>query len=421
METARQFVDRHLAPELADIGRSGAPPENPKSRLQELLQGRGHPTPSYRLIGREGPDHSPVFSVEALVGEQILGIGEGGRKSEAEHAAAKEALENILSGSCSLAQESNCTVRRNRQEERQATEQAVKPSRDRWFGRIVGLLRSPRLDDAVWDEIEEILISSDVGVETSLRIIEQLRERVKAGQLDSPDAVTDALKQALTQDLSGDFEGLLPSDDGASKPYVILMVGVNGVGKTTSIGKLAHHFSESGKRVVIGAADTFRAAAAEQLEILGERVGVDVIRHAAGADPGAVAYDAYQASKARGADVLIIDTAGRLHTKSNLMEELRKIHRVLNRQDTSAPHEVILTLDATTGHNGLVQAKSFNEAVNCTGIFLAKLDGTARGGIVLAIRQELQVPILFIGTGEGMGDMAPFDAEDFVDALLAPV
>ncbi|CAI8008431.1 Signal recognition particle receptor FtsY [Geodia barretti] len=301
--------------------------------------------------------------------------------------------------------------RRNRQEERQATEQAVKPSRDRWFGRIVGLLRSPRLDDAVWDEIEEILISSDVGVETSLRIIEQLRER----------AVTDALKQALTQDLSGDFEGLLPSDDGASKPYVILMVGVNGVGKTTSIGKLAHHFSESGKRVVIGAADTFRAAAAEQLEILGERVGVDVIRHAAGADPGAVAYDAYQASKARGADVLIIDTAGRLHTKSNLMEELRKIHRVLNRQDTSAPHEVILTLDATTGHNGLVQAKSFNEAVNCTGIFLAKLDGTARGGIVLAIRQELQVPILFIGTGEGMGDMAPFDAEDFVDALLAPV
>ena len=311
--------------------------------------------------------------------------------------------------------------RRNRQEERNNTEQAVKPSRDRWFGRIVNLLRSSRLDDSVWEEIEEILISSDVGVETSIRIIDQLREQVRSGGLDSPNAITEALKQALTRDLTSDFDGLIPIEATTSSPYVILMVGVNGVGKTTSIAKLAHHFRESGRRVVLGAADTFRAAAAEQLEILGERVGVDVIRHASGADPGAVAYDAYQASKARGADVLIIDTAGRLHTKSNLMEELRKVHRVLRRQDPTAPHEVILTLDATTGHNGLVQAKSFREAVDCTGIFLAKLDGTARGGIVLAIRQELQVPILFIGTGEGMTDMAPFDAEDFVDALLAPV
>ncbi len=311
--------------------------------------------------------------------------------------------------------------RRNLQEEIKATEQAVRPSRERWFGRIVGLLRSLRLDDAVWDEIEEILISSDVGVETSLRIIDQLKEQVRSGQLDSPDAVTAALKQAMTDDLSADFEGSLMVAEGAAKPYVILMVGVNGVGKTTSIAKLAHHFTESGQQVVLGAADTFRAAAAEQLEILGERVGVEVIRHAAGADPGAVTYDAYQASKARGADVLIVDTAGRLHTKSNLMEELRKIHRVLQRQDPSAPHEVILTLDATTGHNGLAQAKSFREAVNCTGIFVAKLDGTARGGIVLAIRRELQVPIMFIGTGEGMNDMAPFDADDFVDALLAPV
>ena len=311
--------------------------------------------------------------------------------------------------------------RRNRQEERKVTEQAVKPSRDRWFGRIVGLLRSPRLDDAVWDEIEEILISSDVGVETSLRIIDQLKAQVAAGQLDSPEAVTGALKTALTSDLAADFDGFMHGDDGAAKPYVILMVGVNGVGKTTSIAKLAHHFTESGRRVVLGAADTFRAAAAEQLEILGERAGVDVVRHASGADPGAVAYDAYQASKARGADVLIIDTAGRLHTKSNLMDELRKIHRVLQRQDSTAPHEVILTLDATTGHNGLAQAKSFREAVDCTGIFLAKLDGTARGGIVLAIRQELQVPILFIGTGEGLADFAPFDADDFVDALLEPV
>ena len=318
--------------------------------------------------------------------------------------------------------------RRNREEEKKATEQAAKPSRERWFGRIANLLRSSRLDDSVWDEIEEILISSDVGVETSLRIIDRLKQQVRQERLESPEAVTEALKQALTEDLSPDANGASTHSelvegqaDGSGKPYVILMVGVNGVGKTTSIAKLAHHFSQSGRRVILGAGDTFRAAAADQLEILGQRVGVDVIRHNQGADPGAVAYDSYQASKARRADVLIFDTAGRLHTKSNLMEELRKIHRVLQRQDPTAPHEVILTLDATTGHNGLAQAKSFQETVDCTGIFLAKLDGTARGGIVLAIRQELGVPILFIGTGEGLDDMAPFDADDFVDALLAPV
>ena len=312
--------------------------------------------------------------------------------------------------------------RRNRQEEVKATEQAVKPSRERWFGRIVGLLRSPRLDDSVWEEIEEILISSDVGVETSLNIIDRLKFQVQNGELDSADAVTDALKQELTRGLAPEnAESVTAHTPDFSRPYVILMVGVNGVGKTTSIGKLANHFAQGGQEVILGAADTFRAAASEQLEILGERVGVDVIRHTEGSDPGAVAYDAYQASRARDADVLIIDTAGRLHTKSNLMEELRKIHRVLKRQDPTAPHEVILTIDASTGHNGLAQAKSFQEAVNCTGIFLAKLDGTARGGIVLAIRQELNIPILFIGTGEGLTDLAPFDANDFVEALLAPV
>ena len=327
--------------------------------------------------------------------------------------------------------------RRNREEEKKATEQAVRPSRERWFGHIASLLRSSRLDDSVWDEIEEILISSDVGVETSLQIIDRLKQQVRQERLESSEAVTDALKHALTEDLTPDpnqvsaHSGLIEESahpelvegrtDGSVKPYVILMVGVNGVGKTTSIAKLAHHFTQSGRKVILGAGDTFRAAAADQLEILGQQVGVDVIRHNQGADPGAVAYDSYQASKARGADVLIFDTAGRLHTKSNLMEELRKIHRVLKRQDSTAPHEVILTLDATTGHNGLAQAKSFRETVDCTGIFLAKLDGTARGGIVLAIKQELGVPILFIGTGEGLEDIAPFDANDFVDALLAPI
>ena len=312
--------------------------------------------------------------------------------------------------------------KRDRQNEIKRTEDAVKPSRDRWFGRILGILRSSRLDDSVWEELEEILISSDVGVDTSLRLVEELKEQVQREGTESPELVFESLKESLVTDLdTEDAESLWRDDIEQEGPYVILMVGVNGVGKTTSIGKLAHHFTQAGKTVILGAADTFRAAAAEQLEILGKQVGAEVIRHGPGADPGAVAYDTYQAGRARGADVLIIDTAGRLHTKSNLMEELRKIHRVLGRLDPYAPHQVILTMDATTGHNGLAQAKSFKEAVNCSGIFLAKLDGTARGGIVLAIKKELQVPILFIGTGESMEDMTQFNTRDFVDSLLSPV
>ena len=312
--------------------------------------------------------------------------------------------------------------KRNRDENKKQTADVVQPSRERWFGRILGVLRSSHLDDSVWEELEEILISSDVGVDGSLRIIDELKTRVKEEKLEDPDQVFQILKESLVRDLEEGVTGDPWMDSTVeASPYVILMVGVNGVGKTTSIAKLAHHFKQAGKKVILGAADTFRAAAEEQLEILGERVGVEVISHRSGADPGAVAYDAYQASKARGADVLIIDTAGRLHTKSNLMEELRKINRVLQRLEPTAPHQVILTMDATTGHNGLAQAKSFKETVDCTGIFLAKLDGTARGGIVLAIKQELQVPILFIGTGEGLDDLAPFDTKDFVDALLAPV
>ena len=312
--------------------------------------------------------------------------------------------------------------KRDRDADRKHTEEAVKASRESWFGRILGVLRASNLDDSVWEELEEILISSDVGVETSLRIVEGLRSRAKGEGLDNPEQVFQVLKEALVRDLDVDGEeSEWPNSAGQQAPYVILMVGVNGVGKTTSIAKLAYHLQQAGQKVMLGAADTFRAAGVEQLEILGARVGVEVISHRSGADPGAVAYDAFQASKARGADVLIIDTAGRLHTKSNLMEELRKIHRVLNRLDPSAPHQVILTLDATTGQNGLAQAKSFKDSVNCTGIFLAKLDGTARGGIALAIKRELQVPILFIGTGEQLEDLAPFDSKDFVESLLAPI
>ena len=312
--------------------------------------------------------------------------------------------------------------KRNREENQRQTREGVKPSQERWFGRIMGLLQSSKLDDAVWDELEEILISADVGVSTTQEIIDDLKNQVNSNNLEDPDKLFDHLKDSLARDFERqESPDIWMDDEDTPTPYVILMVGVNGVGKTTSIAKLAHHFKQSGKKVVLGAADTFRAAASEQLEILGQRVGVDVISHQAGSDPGAVAFDAFQASQARGADVLIVDTAGRLHTRSNLMEELQKVQRVLTRLDPTAPHQVILTLDATTGHNGLAQAKSFKETVGLTGIFLAKLDGTARGGIALAITQELEVPILFIGTGEGLEDMAPFDTRDFIESLLAPV
>jgi len=262
-----------------------------------------------------------------------------------------------------------------------------------------------------------------VGVDTSLALIDSLKRRVREERLTEPDQLTEALKEEMVAILERDGTSGAKSGepvDQEAKPLVVLIVGVNGVGKTTSIAKLAHHFQGAGKRVLLGAADTFRAAAIEQLQVLGQRVGADIIAHQQGSDPGAVAFDAYHAAKARNADVLIIDTAGRLHTKSNLMEELKKVHRVLNRLDTSSPHQVILVLDATTGHNGLSQARYFTEAVSCTGVFLAKLDGTARGGIVLAVSKELNLPILFIGAGEKLEDMALFDAREFVDALLAP-
>jgi fused signal recognition particle receptor len=312
--------------------------------------------------------------------------------------------------------------KRNRdQVNRNQTDAAVKRSRDSWFGRIRNLLGSAQLDEAVWEEIEETLISADVSVSTTMTVLDELRRDMRAGRAADADSAVRRLKELLSAELSeqSDADAWL-DDDTIAPPYVILMCGVNGVGKTTSIAKLAHHFRGAGKKVVLGAADTFRAAAEEQLEILGERVGVDVVSHQPGADPGAVAYDAWQAARARGADILIVDTAGRLHTRHNLMDELQKIRRVINRLDEAAPHQVLLTLDATTGHNGLTQAQAFTEAVGCTGIFLAKLDGTARGGIVLSIRRELGVPILFIGTGEGLDDIAPFDPEGFVDALLAP-
>ena len=269
--------------------------------------------------------------------------------------------------------------------------------------------------DEVWDELEELLIGADVGINTAEKLIGAVREKAAKEKMNGS-LVREALKAEMVNILNVAFQGEPASP---AQPRVSLFVGVNGGGKTTSIAKYAHRWQKEGKHVLLVAADTFRAAAIDQLKKWGERAGADVIAHQPGADPGAVVYDALQAVRNRQVEEVIIDTAGRLHTKYNLMEELKKIKRVAAKLDGTAPHEVILVIDATTGQNGLTQARYFADAVGVTGVFLAKLDGTAKGGIVLAICDELQIPIKYIGTGERLEDMAEFDAEAFVEALCA--
>jgi len=271
------------------------------------------------------------------------------------------------------------------------------------------------IDDKVWDELEELLISADVGVNTTTKLIEKVKQKASEEKLDGSQ-VGDALRAEMVDILKVPHG---EENKEVQPPRVVLLVGVNGSGKTTSIAKLACRFKKEGKSVLLAAADTFRAAAIDQLKKQGARVGVDVVAHQPGADPGAVVYDALQAARSRHIDTVIIDTAGRLHTKYNLMEELKKVRRVAAKVDETAPHEVILVLDATTGQNGLTQARYFTEAVGVTGIFLAKLDGTAKGGIVLAICDELGIPIQLIGVGEGLEDMVTFEAEAFVEALCS--
>ncbi|MBA7654560.1 Signal recognition particle receptor FtsY [subsurface metagenome] len=295
-------------------------------------------------------------------------------------------------------------------------EQGLKRSRDSWFSRAMRLFDRIAIDEAVWAELEELLISADVGVNTTEKLIERVRRRVKEESISQGTLVRAALKAEMVNILKTDVhETSIP----LSLPRVVLVVGVNGCGKTTSIAKLAYSAKNEGKRVILVAADTFRAAAIDQLKSLGEKIGVDVIAHQHGADAGAVVFDALEAARSREVQEVIIDTAGRLHTKFNLMEELKKLRRVAAKADATAPHEVLLVLDAATGQNGLTQARYFTEAVGVTGIFLAKLDGTAKGGIVLAICDELKIPILFIGVGDRLEDMAPFDADTFVEALCS--
>ena len=299
-------------------------------------------------------------------------------------------------------------------------EKAVKRSRESWFTRVVRLFDRTTIDETLWDDLEELLISADVGVATTAKLLERVKERMGTEGFTEGYQIRSTLKEEMVGMLRVNAS---PSQASialsSSGPTVVLMVGVNGTGKTLSIAKLAYSLKEQGKKVIMAAADTFRAAAIDQLKILGQRVGAEVIAHNPGADPGAVVFDSLEAARARGADAVIIDTAGRLHTKFNLMEELKKVRRVASRGDPNAPHEVILVLDATTGQNGLAQARYFTDAVGVTGVFLTKLEGTAKGGIVLAICDELEIPIIFIGTGEEMDDMAPFDAQTFVEALFS--
>lgn len=295
------------------------------------------------------------------------------------------------------------------------TQKAVKRSREGWFSKVASLFDRTRVDDEVWDELEELLIAADVGMATTQKLIENVKQRIRAEKLSEGTQVRAALKQEMVKLLK--FDAVTSSIPESAGTQIILVVGVNGSGKTTSIAKLAHGFKNEGKKVILAAADTFRAAAIDQLKSWGERIKVEVVAHQPGGDPGAVVYDALQAAQNRRAQVVIIDTAGRLHTKFNLMEELKKIKRVAGKYEM--PQEVLLVIDATTGQNGLAQARHFTEAVGVNEIFLAKLDGTAKGGIVLAICDELKIPITYIGTGEQLGDIAAFDASTFVEAIFS--
>jgi fused signal recognition particle receptor len=295
-------------------------------------------------------------------------------------------------------------------------EASLAKTRQGLFGRIGTLFQANEVTDETWDELEELLIQADLGINTALQVVERLRARVQKDRLKRVEDVRAALKDELVKLLSD------PEASTIEEPRmltVVLIVGVNGSGKTTSIAKLARYYKARGKRVVLAAADTFRAAAIDQIKIWGERTGVEVIAQAPGADPGAVVFDAIRAcQETRKAELLIIDTAGRLHTKYNLMKELEKVHAVCARQVHSAPHETLLVLDATTGQNAISQAKHFKDAVKVTGIILTKLDGTAKGGIVFAIEQELGLPVRFVGTGEKADDFAEFDPKAFVEGIF---
>ena len=283
------------------------------------------------------------------------------------------------------------------------------------FGRLGGILSKKEIDESTWDDFEETLIMADLGVGTTMKLRERIENRLEKKSMGDEGTIEDVLKEEILQILKN-AEGAPINAD--SKPFVIMIAGVNGVGKTTTIGKLAHNLKQQNKEIMVAAGDTFRAAATEQLEVWSKRVGTDFLKGQSGGDPSSVAYDAVKAASARDIEILIIDTAGRLHTKSNLMDELKKMKRIVGRELEGAPHETLLVLDATTGQNAIQQAKMFNEALDLTGIVLTKLDGTAKGGVIIAIADELNIPVKYIGIGESLSDLREFHAEEFVEALF---
>lgn len=292
----------------------------------------------------------------------------------------------------------------------------LKKTTEGLVGRIDALMLGKKEIDAdTLEELEEVLITSDIGVKTTVELVRSLEQRLSRKELQDGEGLRNALKEEILTRLNAHHSRL---DLGTAKPFVLLVVGVNGVGKTTTIGKLAARYAADGKKVLLAAGDTFRAAAAEQLCVWGERAGVEVIRHQEGADPSAVAFDACKAALARGSEILIVDTAGRLHTKVNLMEEMKKICRVIDREIPGAPHETLLVLDAATGQNAISQARLFKESAGVTGVALTKLDGTAKGGVVVAVSHEFGLPVRYIGVGESIDDLRDFDPQEFTDALF---
>jgi fused signal recognition particle receptor len=315
-------------------------------------------------------------------------------------------------------------INRNDEEDQEKLEEGLDKTRSSFFGKIDRMIRGKDTVDAeVLDELEEILVTSDVGVDTTLDIIDHIEARVSEDQYVSTKELNAMIKDEIArmmlegeEERPADFDADLPNT-----PHVIMVVGVNGVGKTTSIGKMAYRYRQAGKKVVVGAADTFRAAAIEQLEVWSDRAGVDIIKQEHGSDPAAVAYDTIEAAEARDADVVMIDTAGRLHTKGGLMDELAKMKRVMGRKIGSAPHEVLLVLDASTGQNAIRQAEEFTESVDVTGLVLTKLDGTAKGGVVIGVSHQFNVPVKYIGVGEDIDDLQVFDRKGFVEGLFKGV
>jgi fused signal recognition particle receptor len=308
-------------------------------------------------------------------------------------------------------------------EKKETLDKGLEKTKQSFLSRIArSIVGKSKVDDEVLDNLEEILITSDVGVETTLKIIERIQERVSRDKVLGTDELNTILKEEIAALLeennsNGKIDFQLPKIEG--QPYVIMVVGVNGVGKTTTIGKLAHQFKEAGMKVVLGASDTFRAAAVDQLIIWAERVGVPIVQQGMGADPASVAFDTLQSAKAQGADVVIIDTAGRLHNKVNLMNELTKIKRVMDKVIPGAPHEVLLVLDGSTGQNAYEQAKQFSLATDINALAITKLDGTAKGGVVIGISDQMKIPVKYIGVGEGMNDLQLFDRNEFVDSLFS--